>query len=45
MYLQQRPLPKHSEHLFKVLLIEGEIPRSKVKDIIGKEAKTASTLI
>ena len=45
MYPQQRPLPKHSEHLFKALLIEGEIPRGRVKEIIAKEAKTASTLI
>ena len=45
MYPRSKPLPKHSEHLFKALLIEGEIPRGRVKEIIGKEAKTASTLI
>ena len=39
------PLPKYSSMLFKELLIQGEIQRGKVKDIIGKKDRTASTLI
>jgi Fic family protein len=40
-----RALPKHSELLFKELLIVGEMPRGKVIDIIGLKERTASTLI
>jgi Fic family protein len=39
------PLPKYSSMLFKELLIQGEIQRGKVKNIIGKKDRTASTLI
>ncbi len=39
------PLPKYSLPLFKELLIRGELPRGKVKDIIGTKDRTASTLI
>jgi Fic family protein len=39
------PLPKYSLPLFKELLICGELPRGKVKDIIGTKDRTASTLI
>jgi len=45
MYTNQKPLPKYSELLLKALLVQGEIPRGKVKSIINKETKTASTLI
>jgi Fic family protein len=40
-----KPLPKYSELLFKELLIAGEVPRGKVKDIIGTKERTATTLI
>lgn len=45
MYGESNVLPKYSELLLRALLVDGEIPRGKVKDIIGREAKTASTLI
>lgn len=38
-------LPQHSEALLKELLIKGEIPRGKVKDIIKKKDTTATVLI
>jgi len=45
MYGDTKALPKYSELLLKALLVQGEIPRGKVKAIIGKETKTASTLV
>ena len=41
----EEPLPQYSELLFKELLIIGEIERGRVKDIIGKKDRMASTLI
>ena len=41
----REPLPKHSEKLFKDLLVSGEIIRGKVQDIIGSSRATASKLI
>ncbi|MDD2791388.1 MAG: Fic family protein [Sulfurimonas sp.] len=43
--LHTKPLPKYSSALFKELLIEGEVARGKVKDIINKGDRTATTLI
>ncbi|SMP85993.1 Fic family protein [Epsilonproteobacteria bacterium SCGC AD-308-O04] len=43
--LNTKPLPKYSSALFKELLINGEIPRGKVKDIINKSDRTATSLI
>lgn len=43
--LDLEPLPKYSSALFKELLINGEISRGKVKDIINKSDRTATTLI
>ena len=45
MYGKSNVLPKYSELLLRALLVNGELPRGKVKDIIGRESKTASTLI
>jgi len=45
MYGASNVLPKYSELLLRALLVNGELPRGKVKDIIGRESKTASTLI
>lgn len=39
------PLPKYSEVLFKELLIKGSIRRGEVAQIIGKSARTASSLV
>ena len=39
-----KALPKYSELLFKELLIAGEIPRGKVKDIIHTKERTAASL-
>lgn len=41
----REPLPKGSELLFKQLLISGEVPRGKVKEIIDKKDRMASSLI
>jgi Fic family protein len=38
-------LPKYSSVLFKELLIQGELQRGKVKEIIGEKDRTATTLI
>ena len=43
--LEVKPLPKYSSMLFKELLIQGELQRGKVKNIIGKKDRTATTLI
>ena len=43
--LEVEPLPKYSELLFKELLIAGELPRGKVKDIINTKDRTATSLI
>lgn len=43
--LEVTPLPRYSTMLFKELLIRGELQRGKVKDIIGKKDRTATTLI
>ena len=39
------PLPKHSEKVFKYLLLSGECSRGKVPEIIGMKERTASRLI
>lgn len=39
------PLPKHSEKIFKYLLLSGECSRGKVPDIIGMKDRTASRII
>jgi len=39
------PLPKHSNTLFKELLIAGELARGDVKNIIGTKDRVASALI
>lgn len=33
--LECEPLPKYSDRLLKELLIAGELPRGKVKEVIG----------
>ena len=44
-FFDTKPLPKYSELLFKELLMRGEVPRGKVKDIIHTKDRTATTLI
>ena len=44
-FFEQEALPKYSELLLKELLIKGELPRGKVKEIIGTKDRTASALI
>ncbi len=39
------PLPKHSEKIFKYLLLSGECARGKVPEIIGMKERTASRVI
>ncbi len=39
------PLPKHSEKIFKYLLLSGECSRGKIPDIIGMKDRTASRVI
>lgn len=39
------PLPKHSEKIFKYLLLTGECSRGKIPDIIGMKERTASRVI
>jgi len=36
------PLPKHSEKIFKYLLLSGECSRGKIPEIIGMKERTAS---
>ncbi len=36
------PLPKHSEKIFKYLLLSGECSRGKIPNIIGMKERTAS---
>lgn len=43
--LGSEPLPKYASVLFRELLIDGEIARGKVKEIINKKDRTATTLI
>lgn len=43
--LECEPLPKYSDRLLKELLIAGELPRGKVKEVIGTKDRTASSLI
>ena len=43
--LNIEPLPKHSEKIFKYLLLSGECSRGKVPDIIGMKERTASRVI
>ena len=43
--LDIKPLPKHSEKIFKYLLLSGECSRVKIPDIIGMKARTASRII
>jgi len=43
--LECEPLPKYSDRLLKELLITGELPRGKVKEVIGTKNRTASSLI
>jgi len=38
-------LPKHSEKIFKYLLLSGECARGKVPEIIGMKERTASRVI
>lgn len=45
MYLNIKPLPKHSEQIFLALLIHGEIPRNSVKDIINVSKPTAIKIV
>ena len=39
------PLPKHSEKIFKYLLLSGACVRGKVPEIIGMKERTASRII
>ncbi len=39
------PLPKHSEKVFKYLLLSGECSRGKIPEIIGMKERTASRVI
>ncbi len=43
--LSTPPLPKYTSALFKELLVNGEIARGRVKDIINKQDRTATTII
>jgi Fic family protein len=43
--LNTKPLPKQAALLFKELLLQGELARGRVKDIINTKDRTASTLI
>ena len=43
--LDVNPLPKHSEKIFKHLLLCGECSRGKVPEIIGMKERTASRVI
>lgn len=45
MYLDIAPLPKHSEKIFQTLLLQGEIPRNSVKDILGISKPTAIKIV
>ncbi|MCD4668724.1 MAG: Fic family protein [Sulfurimonas sp.] len=40
--LDIEPLPKHSEKIFKYLLLSGECSRGKIPEIIGMKERTAS---
>jgi len=43
--LEIEPLPKHSDKIFKYLLLSGECTRGKVPEIIGMKDRTASRII
>jgi Fic family protein len=43
--LDIEPLPKHSEKIFKYLLLTGECSRGKIPDVIGMKERTASRVI
>jgi len=43
--LNVEPLPKHSEKIFKYLLLSGESVRGKIPEIIGMKERTASRII
>lgn len=45
MYLGIAPLPKRSEKIFQTLLVQGQILRNSVKDIIGVSKPTAIKII
>jgi len=45
MYFNIKPLPKHSNAIFQTLLIQGEIPRNSVKDILGVSKPTAIKIV
>lgn len=45
MYHDIEPLPKHSEKIFQTLLLEGEIPRNSVKDLLGVSKPTAIKIV
>lgn len=40
-----KPLPKHSEKIFRYLLLSGECVRGKIPEIIGMKERTASRVI
>jgi Fic family protein len=43
--LDIEPLPKHSEKIFKYLLLTGECSRGKIPYVIGMKERTASRVI
>lgn len=45
MYHEIKPLPKHSEKIFQVLLVQGEIARNSVKDVINVSKPTAIKIV
>ena len=44
-FFNAEPLPKHSEKIFKELLVWGEISRGKVQEILGTSRVSSSKLI
>lgn len=45
MFYEVDPLPKYSEKIFLTLLLQGQIPRNSVKDIIGVSKPTAIKIV
>lgn len=45
MYHNIAPLPKHSEKIFQTLLVQGEIARNSIKDIINVSKPTAIKIV
>lgn len=45
MYHDIDPLPKHTETIFQTLLLQGEIPRNRVKDLLGVSKPTAIKIV